>query len=476
MMEIMKSRLFSLWFLVLVFCFALAEVGRLAGNVQQSILDGLFPEASKWWAQPAGVHGLILVGLLIVFFMVSRKALSGVPFPTGKGARILVGVVVVLIVFLCLNQFTELKNVTSRKTDFGTIYLGSEAIFSGTDPYTATDKAYFYPPLLAFLFGPLLLLPLEGASTLFFSLKFIMVIWTLVACYNLAQGYRFRDTQRVLFITGLIFVGARFWVTDLQFGNTNTVILFLMTAAVFFDRQDRPLVAGLVLALATSIKILPAALCLHFMLTGRWRTLVSFSLSMAGLNLLPWLVLHNFWWENWAAYFDVGVTGKLSQRLAQPDNQSLWGMINRALPDASMATLRWIWMVLSGALVAFAGFVSFRSRNKASLTVVASASVYSLLGLLISPGSWVVHYTAVLLPMTVLLAVNMASHGPKPLGWLLFFITNFAFTLSGWSRPTVNASISQSWFVGGAVLLVLGLGSWVLSQKDLNAIFEKQHY
>ncbi len=469
MVDMLKSRLLKLWFLVLVFCAVWAELGRLTGRIQRPILDDFFFGADTWWGLPPLVHIGVLLVLVGLLFLIARQALFGVGFPTARGRRVLAGVIVLLGVFLCLNQFSELENVVSRATDFGTIHSGSTALFADGDPYAATENGYFYPPLLAFLFGPLLLLPPVGASTLFFSLKFMMVVWTLLACDRLVRGTRFGAGRRDLFITGLIFVAARFWTADLQFGNTNVLILFLMTAAIVLDRQDRAVAAGLVLALTVSIKVIPAVLCLHFLVTRRWRVLGFFLAGLVGFNLLPWLFLQGTWWESWTAYFDAGVTGKLGQRLAQPDNQSLWGLINRTLPDVPLETLRWVWMGLSAALAAFAGYVSLRARANDTLAQVAAVSLYPLLGLLVSPGSWVVHYTAVLLPMAVVLTVAMSGTGPGPgrWSWVLFFCANFAFTMSGWSRATVNASISQSWFVAAAVMLMIGIGTWILVRGDL---------
>ena len=70
---------------------------------------------------------------------------------------------------------------------------------------------------------------------------------------------------------------------------------------------------------------------------------------------------------------------------------------------------------------------------------------------MVSPGSGVVHYTAVLLPMAVLWEAALARRWTGPLPWIVFAAANLAFTASGWARWTVHASITQSWFVVAAV-------------------------
>jgi hypothetical protein len=460
---VLKSRVVALWLLVAAFCLAWMELGHLAGIVPRSVLEGLSGGVSLWWELPAALHVVALVGVGWLVWMTGRNLLKDVTPPRSLWGRLLVGAVVLLGIFLCLNQFVELENVITKVTDFGTIHQGSAALLTGGDPYTATDQAYFYPPLLAFLFGPLTLLPLAAANLLFFSLKFVLVVWTLAACDRLVQGNQFTGGRRVLFLFGLIFVASRFWIADLQYGNTNLLILFLVTGAIVWDRADRPLAAGLALALAVSIKIVPVVLCLHFLILGRWRTLAYFTAGLVGFNFVPWFFLQDHWRDTWAAYLDNGVEGKLNQRLAQPDNQSLWGVVGRMFPATPLADLRLVWFGCGSLLGVFAGLVSWSARRREPLVQVAAAALYPLVGLLVSPGSWVVHYTAVLLPMSMLWMLTLSGRWPARWAWVLFGITNIAFTVSGWARTTVHASITQSWFVVAAVLLMAGLGAWALT-------------
>jgi hypothetical protein len=447
-----------LWALVALSCLIVAELGRLAGFVPRAVLDDLFTGAAVWWNLPGIVQVVNMLAYAAFAVVIARRLLAGSAPPQHWTGRLLVGAVVLLGVFLCLNQFAEMENVVSQTTDFGTIHTGSRALWTGDDPYAATSNGYFYPPLLAFLFGLVSWLPPAGASLLFFTLKFVMVVWTLAACDRLVEGFRFSGGRRALFLFGLIFVAARFWVTDLQFGNTNVPIMFLVVGAVFWDRADRPWAAGLALAVAASVKILPVVLCLHFLMLGRWRTLGWFAGGMLVLNLIPFVFLQGHWWQAWEVYFNAGVAGKLSQRLAQPDNQSLWGFINRLFPAQPLPTLRMVWFGAAALLGAFAGWVSWRSRPAGSRAAVTAAAMYPLLGLMVSPGSWVVHYTAVLLPMAILWEAALAGRWAGPGPWFLFAAANLAFTASGWARWTVHASITQSWFVVAAVILMGALG------------------
>jgi len=242
----------------------------------------MFPGAVRWWGLPAAVHVAALAAFGAAVWVLVRSLLRQAVLPRAAAGRILAAAVVLLGIFLCLNQFSEMENVVSRVTDFGPIHQGAEALFSGGDPSAAPGGAYFYPPLTAFLFGLFAWLPPAGASLLFFTLKFIMLAWTLAACDRLADGGQFSGGRRVLFVFGLIFVASRFWIADMQFGNTNVPVLFLMVGAIAWDRDDHSWASGLALALAVAVKIVPMVLVLHFLVLGRWRTLGWLAAAVGG--------------------------------------------------------------------------------------------------------------------------------------------------------------------------------------------------
>ncbi|MBK8165299.1 MAG: DUF2029 domain-containing protein [bacterium] len=453
-----------LWLVVLLACLAIAELGHVAGFVGEPVVRGLSGPDTDWWRRSAIFHFGAFGCLLGLVVLAGRSLSRRLPRLQSRAARILAVVIVLLGVVLCLNQFAEMRRVVSQVTDFGTIYAASRALFGGGDPYAATDNAYFYPPLLSFLFGSLIRLTPAGASLLFFSVKMVLVVWALAACDRLVSGERFNGGRRVLFSLGMIFVAARFWIADLQFGNTNVLIMFLVIASIAMDHDQRPLPAGLALALAISIKIIPGVLCVHYLCRRRWRTLAITAVTVLGLNLMPWFLLRDHWWSAWESYHVAGVAGKLSLRLSEPDNQSLWGVINRTFPNGSIADLRIVWLAASLLLVSFAGLVSRVAIRREPMAHIASAALYPLLGLLVSPGSWVVHYTATLLPMTTVWMLALSRQWSGRISWPLFLAANLAFTMSGWARITVRASTTQSWFVLATVLLVVGLGAWVLTR------------
>jgi hypothetical protein len=148
---------------------------------------------------------------------------------------------------------------------------------------------------------------------------------------------------------------------------------------------------------------------------------------------------------------------KLSSPLEQPDNQSLWGALARALAG-NVTGIRWGWITLSLAAVLFAMGVTMRTRSRKLLAQTYAASLFPLLGLLISPGSWVVHYVAVMLPMAALLRLLLTRVEPYRLLLLIFIGANVVFTVSGWWRWSIRIAIEGSLFVIVALILFIVLG------------------
>lgn len=520
------NRIFSLWLILVLAAGVVAEIGSATGAIARDVLDGLANGSSGWWQAPAWLHGILSILILLLLVLTSALLFSsGAAQPTrwagglcalflashlsplhaGRAYAPVVGTLAALalvgwilrraeygadpqvllrdaraaarraipadtalwalaaaiVLYAVVNQFGEAARVVSRDTDFGTFYDAAVAVRSGSDPYAATEGKYFYPPAFAFYFAVLTYLPKAGASILWFTIKLALVMWSLAAVYSLLEERAGSAAGRRWLAVGVVFVAARFLLADLQFGNVNAFVLWLCVAAIVLDFKERAVLAGLALAAAVSIKLVPAVFLVYFLARGRYRVVLWTGVWLAALNLLPLVSgLHEFA-ATWSSYFDAGVHGKLTSRLAQPDNQSLWGALNRAI-DMPLARITPIWAACAIALAAVAAWAAWRVRREDVFHQTGAASLFFLLGLLVSPGSWVVHYVAVLLPMSYLLAAGVM--GPsRPRAYAVVFIAaNLVFTMSGWWRLTVRLSIEHSWFVAANVVLLLTLVFLVL--------------
>lgn len=503
----------SSFYILLLLSAVLMELGRAAGLIPPDVLDAVNGDLASWWRRGSWVHGLAaflyaavflltvslsyagqlsrvtrglvafaaallcthlspvyiaapnlfpyggLVALFVLILVVKPSGRHGWPpagLPSGRGSWALaaLGGVTVLVTFI--NQFGEMAKLISNVTDFRMFYEAAEVLRTGGDPYAATGGGYFYPPTFAFYLRSITWLPPAGASLLWFVLKLSMLFPAYRMVFQLADGTSLGRSARQWFIFGMLLVAARFVVTDLQYGNTNTFVLCLLIAAVYLDLKDRPFRAGAALAVAVCIKVVPALFLVYLAVRGRWKSVMWTAAFVAAFTAVPLLVEWRASLGAWAGYMETGVAGKLGDSLSQPDNQSLWGALNRLL-DSPLSTTRVLWLVLSLLLIAKAAVVTRALRDGGTLAQARAASLFFVLGLLVSPGSWVVHYAAVLLPMTCLLRLTVDRQIRTRFLVAVFVLANVAFTLSGLFRITVRLSIEQSWFVLAGIFLFFAL-------------------
>jgi Glycosyltransferase family 87 len=148
--------------------------------------------------------------------------------------------------------------------------------FPGGQTNIDSSTAYVSPPLLAWLFAPLTALPEPVAYGLWVALSLVALAWAWHVCAPYAGIAKLT----------LLFLALALWpVMDAFYrGQPVIIVLALVVGAWSLTGRDRPLAAGVVLALATALKpqlvfLVPAAL----LASGRFRVVVSWAAACAVL-------------------------------------------------------------------------------------------------------------------------------------------------------------------------------------------------
>ena len=369
-----------------------------------------------------------------------------------------------VLVHVGMLQAHEWSNLATRTTDFGSFLRAAAALASGGDPYVATDGAYFYPPIFAALLAPLLVLPMGVASVLWLLAKIVMLVHTVLMLRAFFDDRLPAERSRQVFTFGLLAVTARFWLSDLAYGNTNVPVAWL--GVLVLTAGGSRLRAGSALALATAVKVVPGLLALPLALLGRRRTLALSLTVLAGLAVLPAVAGPASGVAAWRSYFRVGVTEKLDEDLGQPDNQSLRGAMERTWPDAP-GRARGAWVVASLVLVGAAGLLTRQCRRSAGESL--ALALWPGVMLAVSPGSWVVHYVGVLFPTAAVLALLESSRWRDGALVAVFALMVLGWTVSGWSRPSVGWSTHQSWFLVVLLTQLVAVGRRARAARDQGA-------
>jgi hypothetical protein len=343
-------------------------------------------------------------------------------------------VLVLLLFFIGLSVQYSLKVLQPRGDGAQTrsailrwkTHLG--AVESGDDG--ATDAAYPNPPIMAILLSPLARLdPLPMALTWFY-LKVALTLAALFAMFHLVSETDRPFPPWAKALAALLAI--RPIVGDLQHGNVNLFILFLVVAALFAYQKGRGVLAGLTLGLAIACKLTPALFVPYFLWKRSWRALGG---CLAGVVLFLWpgvvpaLVLgagenqHQLrqWYQ--CMVYPYTVENKV---WSEHNNQSLVGVIYRLTthsPSAStydadkqyvpteyanvwhLETAQAHWLVL-GCELLFAGVVVWCCRTSPAAhtgwRVSAEFAIVTLGMLLFSERTWKHHCVTLLLPFTVL--------------------------------------------------------------------------
>jgi alpha-1,2-mannosyltransferase len=301
---------------------------------------------------------------------------------------------------------------------------------------------YPNPPIMALLLYPLARFPTvaaemglsEKAASLLAALTWFYVKAALTL---LAFRWVFRLVEEPsrpfpLWAKCLtILLSLRPIMSDLQHGNVNLFILFLVVAALYAYRRQRDLLAGIVLGLAIACKVTPALFVPYFVWKRSWKALIG---CLAGLALFLWpgfVPAALMGWQrnqqhlvSW--YYDMVhpfvVEGKVT---SEHHNQSLPGLVARLathspsfstyvdnqyvpthydnLLDLSPEQGRWL---VKGCMALFALLVVWVCRTptmpRQGWRLSAEFSIVLLGMLLFSERTWKHHCVTLLVPFAVL--------------------------------------------------------------------------
>jgi alpha-1,2-mannosyltransferase len=277
------------------------------------------------------------------------------------------------------------RDVAGSMLDLDVYRAGALSVLHGTDLYTirgAHRLLFTYPPISAVLGTPLLLVP--------FGID--KIAWIAMVYGPLALAIRFGI--RPLLVRAGVYApavfGAIFGCTamvfpmqqEIYFGQIDIFLLALCLIDCAVERPRWP--RGLLIGLATAIKLVPGVFIVYLLITGRRRAAGVATMSFAGWTLAALAIApadSRIYWTS--AIFQ-------SKRLggnAAASNQSLRGMLLRAFQPQAMPV--WLWIAVA-AIVAIAGYAAARAcwRNGNDM---AGMAITGLLGVALAPVAWVHH-------------------------------------------------------------------------------------
>ena len=321
---------------------------------------------------------------------------------------------------------------------------------------------FLYPPLMAYAAAPLATRDLSQTKPMVLHAGLTLLALSIgLACWQWRPQWLQPGPMALMLLLAAAAAPLRVAVTSLNIHPL--IVACLVLAMVAAQRRAAP-VAGIALAVAVFIKVLPGALLLYWLVQRRWACaawcaaglllLVLLSLAVAGLPLN-------------LSYLDS------MKDMASQLTPSLW---NKGLPallyDAGVedldnsVILRLVplpeWIRLSALLVMLAGFGAAlrgaRRRRDDPPADAAGMMAMILISTLCLPNAWV-HYFTILLPALVVWAAMVPSR-PAIVAMAAVQAVLVSWPLTGFTAGLRDKGL-PGWAVGGeffaGVLLVAAL-------------------
>jgi len=320
-------------------------------------------------------------------------------------------------IFFVLAFAAYLLHVRKDMTDFGVGYGAGGRILAGETLYRVSDGhlQYKYAPVSALFYGLFGLLPREAAKAAWFG----AVLALLVGCASLTVKLLPDDGRRRVLAAGLaLLVLAKYLGREIELGQVNLLILFLLLAMVRAWTKGRDSAAGALWALSLFFKPYAAVFLPYLILKKKAKSLAA-GLAVLVLGLAAPALIYG-WKGNlavlgeWASSLRQSTAGLLSVG----DNASLLSFIFKTLGPGRQAT-SWLLFALAvlvlGLLFLWVFGRGRRCRERPP-EVLEAAFLLTLIPLL-SPLGWIYNYLYGFLAVAVVLA-NFRAY-PPAVRWVL---------------------------------------------------------
>jgi len=340
-------------------------------------------------------------------------------------------------------------------------WLDGNSIYDYAQPdQVNVTLGFTYPPIAAVLMAPMTLLPLGVVVAV--TISAIVVANTALSYLFLRERFRL-PTAQLMFATTLV-SAASFCLLPLGmnvgFGQINIFLALLVAADILVLGKRHNRWFGVGIGLAMAIKLTPGIFLLYLMLSKRWRALAVAVLTAAAAILLAAVVSFG---DSVQYYSRLVWQSDRVGFLDTPMNQSINGFIARLMsPEAPS---RGIWLACS---LLVAG-VAVRRIRQAVLhgDAVAAITLTGLLGILVSPVSWI-HHAVWVLPAGIMIGCYFRSARPIRIGPHAVPVS--AFPDSAPPHRSVlrpHRTVPRAEFIRMMVLAVTGLFVWVIDTRLL---------
>ncbi|MET0967447.1 MAG: glycosyltransferase 87 family protein [Nakamurella sp.] len=312
--------------------------------------------------------------------------------------------------------------------------------YAQPDPVNVS-LGFTYPPVAALLMSPMALL----SYPVVLVVSLIAIIGSAAVFVYLVLRERIRLPKPLLFAVAGVATAFAFTLEPfrqtLSFGQINIYLALLVLVDLLVLGRRGSRWTGVGIGLATAIKLTPGIFIIYLLVIGRWRAALTAIGTVVAANLVSAMIAPSETWRYFTSMIlDSSRVGFLDTTL----NQSVNGLLARL--DAPFAPGRLPWLVLAGGLA----IVGLWRARKAAIggDELAGLTLAGLVGVLVSPVSWV-HHIIWIFPAMVILSLRLVSS-----------IRALADDNSGYDSADKALTGRIVQVVGYSVLMTTGLAIW----------------
>ena len=333
------------------------------------------------------------------------------------------------------------NNPDVYNNDFNVYYHAAREIIAGNDPYAHSLgdwTPYIYPPLLAELLVPLAVLPLPVAAYLWYLINaasIVLAAWCAVSLLT-ANGSGAAQTinpssalWKEAVAAGAVILVLRFVLDTLSLGQVNALVAALVVAHLYLYFRGHRTLSAIILALAISIKLIPALLLAYHIAKLRWRHVIACAGVLIVLTAVSLLPFGKRGTDVLQVFVRRTISNQQGYDFSFSGNQSIRGAIGRfqsskdnAINADARSAINWATVASAIALLIIAAFVAAKSRNE-----MASAASFFCLMVLLSPLSWKAHFV-ILIPAAARLVCETRRMFAALICAAVFILFNFTST------------------------------------------------
>jgi len=308
-------------------------------------------------------------------------------------------------------------------SDFGVCYRGGQRILKGETLYHISDGhlQYKYSPASAVFFSILAFLPYEIAKLIWYFSQLIFLFLALSLSYDLLP-LKQKKRGTVMLFSFLIL--AKFLGREVELGQVNIFILFLLLLMVKASLQREEMKAGLIWGFSLFFKPYALVFLPYFILKKKFKLIVS-GMGMLVLGFLLPAIFYGFK-QNLGVLKEWPKTLSLStpSLIDHYDNASLQAFFLKNFPSGQRG-LAWIFIVLVAFLTGlFLLWMMLLAKRKGlKEPEVLEFSYLFILIPFFSPLAWYYNYLYSMLAIALL--INFIDKFPQALCYIL--IADFLF-------------------------------------------------